>query len=263
MVFTPQKIDLTTNVHSHYEAFRIINDNFVSISNDIIGLGAGLAGGFEYYKWSLTGGDYRSLDSVDGGAISAGERALVIEGSSPARVYIYVATDNGAVDERVPWVIEPDVNAGGKRWILAARIPRLWGIDRSPTPVDDRSAGVTVGDFWLSDGNFWICSDDSPQSAVWIKLLKVGVSEGTACAGNDPRLPGLEEKKALGGTSGIPGDTNRYVTSEDLRLSDSRAPTAHNHELAEIDCGGITESYSPIIVGDSGSFSDVFDGGFF
>ena len=54
-----------------------------------------------------------------------------------------------------------------------------------------------------------------------------------------------------------------YVTSEDLRLSDSRAPTAHNHELAEIDCGGITESYSPIIVGDSGSFSDVFDGGFF
>lgn len=250
MAFTPQKIELTTGVHSHYEAFRIINENFVSVSNDMLSLAAGLTGGFEYHRSTLTGGGHGALDSIDGELIEANERALVIEGSNPGRVYIYVVIEDESLQENVPWVIKPDVNAGQKRWMLAARIPRLWASHRGPGPSDDRSSGVSMGDLWLSEGNIWICSFDETDSASWIKFLRTGTSAGTACEGNDPRIPSAGEKSALSGTSGSPGDQNRYVTDMDQRLSDPRAPTAHSHELDgdTIVIDWIPENSTPLIV---------------
>lgn len=40
-------------------------------------------------------------------------------------------------------------------------------------------------------------------------------------------IPTVDEKAALAGTSGAPGDGNRYVTNADSRNTDSRTPTAH------------------------------------
>lgn len=42
-------------------------------------------------------------------------------------------------------------------------------------------------------------------------------------------LPTQGQKNALSGTSGTPGDTNRYVTAQDSRLSDARTPIEHDH----------------------------------
>lgn len=47
-------------------------------------------------------------------------------------------------------------------------------------------------------------------------------------------LPSQGQKNALAGTQGTPGDTNRYVTTQDARLADPRTPTAHAHQNADI-----------------------------
>lgn len=47
-------------------------------------------------------------------------------------------------------------------------------------------------------------------------------------------LPTPGQKNALSGTQGTPADTNRYVTTQDARLSDARPPTAHQHPASDI-----------------------------
>lgn len=41
------------------------------------------------------------------------------------------------------------------------------------------------------------------------------------------KIPSSDEKNALSGTYGTPSSTNKYVTNEDPRLSDSRTPVTH------------------------------------
>lgn len=48
------------------------------------------------------------------------------------------------------------------------------------------------------------------------------------------KIPTAGEKSALAGTSGVPGDANRYVTGTDGRLSDARTPTAHTQATSTI-----------------------------
>lgn len=49
-------------------------------------------------------------------------------------------------------------------------------------------------------------------------LRALGSAAGTACAGDDARLPTAGEKAALAGTSGTPGSGNKYVTQNDTIL---------------------------------------------
>lgn len=55
--------------------------------------------------------------------------------------------------------------------------------------------------------------------------VQLGTTSTTAAAGNDGRFPTSDEKSALSGTSGSPSGTNKYVTNNDSRLTDSRAPS--------------------------------------
>lgn len=70
----------------------------------------------------------------------------------------------------------------------------------------------------------------------------VGTATGTVAAGDDARFhsnandPTSDEKAALAGT-GTPSGTNKYVTNDDSRLSDSRTPTTHNHAAGDINSG--------------------------
>ena len=52
-----------------------------------------------------------------------------------------------------------------------------------------------------------------------------GQAAGQVTEGNDPRIPTAGEKAALPGTSGAPSGSNRYVTDQDPRNTDSRTPT--------------------------------------
>lgn len=52
--------------------------------------------------------------------------------------------------------------------------------------------------------------------------LNLGTTAGTACAGNDPRLPTQDENDALVGTNGTASSSNKYVTNSDPRNTNSR-----------------------------------------
>ena len=54
-------------------------------------------------------------------------------------------------------------------------------------------------------------------------------------------LPTQGQRNALAGTSGTPGDTNRYVTDQDARLSDAREPAAHSHPEPDL-TGYVTDA---------------------
>lgn len=74
----------------------------------------------------------------------------------------------------------------------------------------------------------------------------IGQNTGTLAAGDDNRFPTAAQKAALLGTSGTPGDGNRYVTNSDPRLSDARTPTAHTHVIADITNAGALASLNTI-----------------
>lgn len=56
--------------------------------------------------------------------------------------------------------------------------------------------------------------------------VQYGTTSTTATAGNDGRLPTTDEKAALAGT-GTPSGSNKYVTNDDSRMSNSRTPTGN------------------------------------
>lgn len=64
--------------------------------------------------------------------------------------------------------------------------------------------------------------------------------------------PSTTEKAALAGTSGTPSGTNKYVTNDDSRMTDSRYPTAHAH--GNITSGGFVgnQASKPLITGTAG-----------
>jgi hypothetical protein len=65
----------------------------------------------------------------------------------------------------------------------------------------------------------------------------------------DPRLPTLQQKRALVGTSGVPSDTNPYVTTGDSRLIISRRGS-----IVGVGSGG--PDYSPIFASQTRTLGD-------
>jgi hypothetical protein len=89
---------------------------------------------------------------------------------------------------------------------------------------------VEVGDHIISN------QDDPSELSHWSRVNKnisFGSTQGTACEGNDGRLPSVNEKAAMKGTEvgDPPSATNEFITNDDARLSDDRDPNTHagNH----------------------------------
>jgi len=69
-----------------------------------------------------------------------------------------------------------------------------------------------------------IISDANVAETAGIRESKLALNHPTHTNENDPTAT---EKAALAGTSGVPSETNRYVTSADPRMTDARAPLEH------------------------------------
>ena len=63
--------------------------------------------------------------------------------------------------------------------------------------------------------------------------LSIHALDGAYHSGSEV-LPTPGQRNALAGTSGTPGETNRYVTDQDARLSDVRTPTEHEHAAPDL-----------------------------
>lgn len=63
-------------------------------------------------------------------------------------------------------------------------------------------------------------------------VADIGTGSTQVAAGDDSRFPSAGQKNALAGSSGVPGTTNTYVTDQDARNTNARAPTAHKSSHA-------------------------------
>ena len=69
-----------------------------------------------------------------------------------------------------------------------------------------------------------VVADANVSATAAIQEYKLALNFATHSNANDPSTG---QKAALAGTSGVPADTNRYVTAADSRLADARTPVAH------------------------------------
>ena len=184
MPYTPTPIDLVTPADSVHGCFEVCNTNFSDINETMVEIAGLIAGGFDYTKTILTGGTTGCLDEIDGDDLSGGERAIVTVGDNPGRIYFYICDVDNAGTEDSPYIIAPDTNAGNKRWVLAARVPRTWKGASSPTTTDDYNDGVRNGDWWIYSGNAWMCVSETVGAAVWRIVPQLGTGATNAAAGN-------------------------------------------------------------------------------
>jgi hypothetical protein len=75
----------------------------------------------------------------------------------------------------------------------------------------------------------------TPLTFVEIPSIDFGATAGTACEGNDSRLPSQDENDALQGTDGSPSNGNRYVTNSDSRNTNERTPVDGSVTNAKLD----------------------------
>ena len=114
-----------------------------------------------------------------------------------------------------------DLGSGLKDFAVNDRL--VWG-GSSWTHEENTDEVGAVGDSHVS-------SDGSSHSKVTDNESAITTLQGTA--------PDSDQKAALAGTNGAPNDSNRYVVNDDLRLTDSRSPTAHTHTPAEVNLGNV------------------------
>jgi hypothetical protein len=93
------------------------------------------------------------------------------------------------------------------------------GVDK--TKLDGIDAGAQVNQ--LINANVGLTGGGAGDTVNLAADIGSGV--GQVAAGNDTRFPSADEKDALAGTSGSPDSANKYVTNDDSRNSDARAPT--------------------------------------
>ncbi|MFH0960250.1 MAG: carbohydrate-binding protein, partial [Pseudomonadota bacterium] len=242
MAYIPTPLDLVDPADSVVTCFNKVNTNFGDIQTVINDLTALLSGGFDYTKTELIGGASTALDSIDGAGLTQGNRALVIKGSNPGQVYIYVLDENVGGTENTPDLIAPDTNAGTKRWVLASSPAHFWNISSDPTVNSDETTGVKPGDIWKNGANLWVCNSAVAGTASWIRLLKLGTGGTDACAGNDARLSDARTPLSHGHVEADISDLKSYSLSTHDHDSDypaighdhntSYAALLHNHDLA-------------------------------
>jgi hypothetical protein len=78
--------------------------------------------------------------------------------------------------------------------------------------------------------------------------LTPGANEIEIASHANTNDPSVDEKAAMAGTSGTaPDATNPFVDNADTRMSDSRTPTAHNHDGSAINAGTIDGDRLPAL----------------
>lgn len=132
----------------------------------------------------------------------------------------YLTHQDGGADE---------INVGGLSGLLAdAQTPILHAITHQHSGADEIATVVPA-------------ANAIPKALAGGRLggdwITYGAIANTAVEGNDTRVPTQDENDALQGTSGVPSNSNRYVTNTDARLTDARTPVSHatTHESGGVD----------------------------
>jgi hypothetical protein len=106
--------------------------------------------------------------------------------------------------------------------------------ENTPTPRADEAVTFTAV-------NEAIAAADAPIDFNGQRLVNIGApvdatdgdtkgARDTAIATATANIPSADEKAALVGTAGTPGSGNKYVTNDDSRNTNARAPTTHGSD---------------------------------
>jgi hypothetical protein len=119
-----------------------------------------------------------------------------------------------------------------------------------PTPVGEAGGHLTgyYPDPQIATG---VISDHNIAESAGIAEAKLALNFPTHSNANDPSAA---EKAALAGTSGVPSASNRFVTTQDSRLTDARMPLTHGLlNAAHGDTNSATPVRGDVIVAQGGS----------
>lgn len=118
-----------------------------------------------YARTSLTGGVSGALDNLDGADLNDRDAAIVV---SLDGFYFYLLDDNSGAAESTPDIIEPDTNAGDKRWLLRALY----------APASATRANLGIGTIATQDASSVNIDGGTIDGVDYIKSGGVGVGDG-------------------------------------------------------------------------------------
>lgn len=155
-------------------------------------------------------------------AATATPHFFVDADASLAGSYRIKATVNG-VDSSVEVFAKPLTNTG-------SRIPSFQEQEQYDEGGNSLGWHEAMTIFMRLVDTALVSGSDASDSVKGITKLSVAAASPTnpiAVGDNDGRVPSQDENDALVGTSGTPSSSNRYVTDQDSRNTDTRDPNAH------------------------------------
>lgn len=138
------------------------------------------------------------------GLLTSASRVAVVEQTNAAENGIYVSA------------------AGA--WNRATDFDETAEVTNGATVYVANTGSSVVGHKYILTTQGAITVGVTPLSFTALPGLEFGTAAGTATEGNDSRIPTQDENDALAGT-GTPSAANVFVTNDDSRMTDSRAPT--------------------------------------
>jgi hypothetical protein len=93
-----------------------------------------------------------------------------------------------------------------------------------PGNPDGQAGGALAGTYPNPSLGLGVVSDANVSELAGIRESKLALNHATHSNANDPTQ---NQKAALAGTVGTPSASNKFVTNQDPRLSDARAPAGH------------------------------------
>jgi len=173
MTYVPTEIDYEgSDADRLPDMGQKVNTNLNDIEAEFAAwMGAGVCGQFAHIATDFIGGTTGCLDNIDATDITDGEKAIVVVGTAPPRLYFYRLKSPDTTTESSPDVIQPDVGGSSKRWRLAGRTEHnIKSMGSAPTVNDDIDAGFLIGDAWQYSDTIYFCIDNASGAAEWIYI---------------------------------------------------------------------------------------------
>lgn len=94
-----------------------------------------------YGAIGLTGGGIGAMDSIDGDILNDGDKCFV---ATTSALYVFNLDSTSGTAENEPYVVQPDSNAGTKRWLLVDGFKQR-DSGRSVISLTATSVSITFG----------------------------------------------------------------------------------------------------------------------
>lgn len=159
-----------------------------------------------YFRQTLSGGTANALDGIDGAILADEDACIVFSGGT---VYFYALDVDSALAESSPDTIEPDANAGDKRWLLQD----VYGATASGGGEEAPSTKTTGATLTTSELNRTVRMNAATNETItlpdmvadndgdWVRFIKVGAGNLTVQVGGSAEYIADSTSSQITGTT--------------------------------------------------------------